>query len=262
MNNLLKKVKEFFIKIKELLSKTKPFFEKIGEFLSPVKAFYKKHFDILNPIVVLTVICIVIAAALSVTNSLTASRIAEMEFSKQEAEKRALLPADTYAEHTLSDFESDANFSFYSAESEGKTIGYLVTTSAKGYGGDIVIMTAFLPSGEIKSISILNADSETPGLGQNVTKEAFYSQFTGTKDKATVVKSAADKEKSEISAVTGATISSRGAVKAVNTAREALNAYLATPGLETSTSSPESGTQASSGDNETFDLGGEVVNEK
>ena len=84
MNNLLKKVKEFFIKIKELLSKTKPFFEKIGEFLSPVKAFYKKHFDILNPIVVLTVICIVIAAALSVTNSLTASRIAEMEFSKQE----------------------------------------------------------------------------------------------------------------------------------------------------------------------------------
>ncbi len=260
MSSLLNKAKEFFARIKEILQKTKPFFQKIGEILSPVKAFFKKHFDILNPIIVLTVICIVIAAALSITNSLTAARIDQISFAKQEAEKRALLSADTYVEHTVDGFENDANFAFFSAESDNKAVGYIVTTSAKGYGGDIVIMTAFLPNGEIKGISILNADNETPGLGQNITKEAFYSQFSSTADKATVVKGLPDKEKSEIAAVTGATISSRGAVKAVNTAREALNAYLATPGLESNTPTPESGAEATNGAE--LNMGGEAANEK
>lgn len=262
MTNLLNKAKDFFRKIKNILEKTKPLFQKIGEFLSPLKAFYKKHFDIFNPIIVLTVICIVIAAALSFTNSMTKTKIAEMEFAKKEAEKRALLPADTYAQHTMNGFEDDANFSFFTAENGNETVGYIVTTSAKGYGGDITVMTAFLPSGEIKSISILNADNETPGLGQNVTKEDFYSQFSGTTDKTTVVKSSPDKEKSEIAAVTGATISSRGTVKAVNAAREALNAYLTTPGLEVNPSAPESSTDASVTDATTPNMGGEAVNEK
>ena len=78
----------------------------------------------------------------------------------------------------------------------------------------------------IKAVSILSADNETPGLGQNVTTEAFTSQFKGTLNEMVVVKTTPDNMAGEIKAVTGATISSKGTVKAINAARIAIEEYL------------------------------------
>ncbi len=229
MPNLLKTFN--FAIIRNIFRKCIPLLSKIGVIFKPFKAFFKKHHDIVNPICVLTAICLIVAAALSLTNSLTASRIAAINLENKNKEMAALIPADSYGELTaqFEDIEWAQNYSgtsIYEAKTGDTLTGYLVTNSAKGYGGEIVVMTAFNTDRSVKGISILNADKETPGLGQNITKPDFYSQFSGLKTHASIVKTSADNAAGEIKAVTGATISSKGTVNAVNEALAALEKYL------------------------------------
>ena len=110
---------------------------------------------------------------------------------------------------------------------DGKIIGYIFKTSAKGYGGEIQVMTAVKPDASVAAVEILDASGETPGLGQNVTEEYFYSQYNGRPHDIVVVKGGnADKAKNEIDAVTGATISSKAVTEAVNTAIEYATAII------------------------------------
>ena len=165
--------------------------------------------DIFKPIIVLLAICIVIPLALSLTNELTADRIAKLAAENEKATMSQLIEAETFDKHE--------KFDFYIAKSQDEVKGYIFVTSAKGYGGEVSVMTAIGTDGKVQDIAILDATSETPGLGQNVTKESFYSQFSGKSGEITVVKNNAD-SKSEVNAVTGATISSRAVKDAVNKA--------------------------------------------
>ncbi len=224
MPNLLKTFN--FAVIRNIFRKCIPLLSKIGVIFKPFKAFFKKHHDIVNPICVLTAICLIVAAALSLTNSLTASRIAAINLENKNKEMAALIPAESYNEGLIMWETADPNLSIYEAKTGEEISGYIITTTAKGYGGEIIVMTAFNTDKSVKGISILNADEETPGLGQNITKPDFYSQFASLKTHASIVKTSADNAAGEIKAVTGATISSKGVVAAVNSAREELNAYL------------------------------------
>lgn len=180
--------------------------------------FIKKNWnDIFKPVVVLLAICVVIPLALSLTNKITVKRIAELEKKNTNETMTSLISAEEFEEKT---FGSENLFNYYVAKSEDKEIGYIFVTKAKGYGGEVSVMTAVNIDGTVKSVAILDASNETPGLGQNVTKESFYSQFTGKKEGVKVLKNGADSEKNEIDAVTGATISSRAVTKAVNEALE------------------------------------------
>ena len=76
-----------------------------------------------------------------------------------------------------------------------------------------MVMTAIDPELSIIGIKILDASGETPGLGQNVTKESFYGQFKGKGNK--------------INAVTGASISSKAVTDAVNEAYKYASEILA-----------------------------------
>ena len=182
--------------------------------------FIKKNWnDIFKPVVVLLAICVVIPLALSLTNKITVNRIAELEKKNTNETMTSLISAEEFEEKT---FGSENIFNYYVAKSEDKEIGYIFVTKAKGYGGEVSVMTAVNIDGTVKSVAILDASNETPGLGQNVTKESFYSQFTGKIEGVKVLKNGADNEKNEIDAVTGATISSRAVTKAVN---EALGNY-------------------------------------
>ncbi|MBE6769908.1 MAG: RnfABCDGE type electron transport complex subunit G [Ruminococcaceae bacterium] len=176
--------------------------------------FIKKNKEIIVPSATLLVICLVATLLLGVTNLLTAGQIAKLEEETQIAAMNEVLPAEGYTKTEGKEI--------YTAEKNGAVAGYIFVTSAKGYGGDINVMTAVDPAGKILAVSILSASDETPGLGQNVTKEGFYSQFLGLSGDITVVKNGADATKNEINAVTGATISSKAVTKAVN---EALTLY-------------------------------------
>ncbi len=186
--------------------------------------FFKKYFDVFKAIIVLTVVCLVISAALAVTNSITKDKIAEMERASATAAMEALIPNGEYTKTDLSNIKEIENADIYTVSKGDTTVGYIVTTAAKGYGGDVKVMTAISSDKKVIGVNILSAADETPGLGQNATKPDFYNQFKNKTSGVTVVKNGA--ENNEINAVTGATITSRAVTNAVNEALGQLDVYL------------------------------------
>lgn len=174
--------------------------------------------ELIKPIAVLLAICIIIPLALSLTNMITVDRIKELSIKKETQTMQGLIDADFFKKANLDD-----GTEYHIAQKDGKDIGYIFITSAKGYGGEVSVMTAVEADGVVKSVAILNAANETPGLGQNVTKENFYTQYSGKKSGVVIVKNGADEEKNEINAVTGATISSIAVTNAVNEALSNFN---------------------------------------
>lgn len=213
--------------MRDFLEKIKTVSQKISEFLSPATKIYKKYSDILKPVAVLTSICVIIGAALALTNALTSKKIADINLQTRNREMAALMPAETYNQPEISfpNLETDSNFSFFIAKNGQDNIGYIITCSAKGYGGDVVVMTAINKNNSIAGISVIGAEDETPGLGQNAKKPEFSSQFIGMSENITVVKNGANTAKNEINAITGATVSSKAVATAVNNAFSALGQY-------------------------------------
>jgi len=93
--------------------------------------------------------------------------------------------------------------------------GYAFESSIMGFQDEITAVIGVDKNmEEIKGIIILKC-LETPGLGGEITKEKFLKQFRGKNPPFTVVKTV-PREKYDIQAVTGATISSRAVVKMIN----------------------------------------------
>ncbi|MCI8360712.1 MAG: RnfABCDGE type electron transport complex subunit G [Clostridiales bacterium] len=169
---------------------------------------------ILRPTITLCLICALVTAALAGTNAVTKDKIAELQAANQGEAMARVLSADEYLEKTG---ELDGRqITYYIAQKSGKAAGAVYITSAKGYGGDVSVMTAVTPDGTVAAVEILSAADETPGLGQNATNPAFAEQFTGKSGQLGVVKTGAGK--TEINALTGATITSKAVVQAVNDA--------------------------------------------
>ena len=173
--------------------------------------FFARNAAILVPTAVMMAICLVVAAALSGTNLLTKDRIKQLEEKEQNASMSEVLKADEYEQ------KDDTT---YIAKSNGDTVGYIFVIAEKGYGGEVKVMAGIKADGEISAVKVLDATSETPGLGQNTGKEDFYNQYAGlsSKSEIEVKKNGASKEENSVNAVTGATISSKAVTKAVNTA--------------------------------------------
>ena len=181
-----------------------------------IKDLYKKCEDVIIPAAVLIIICVAVTLALSSTNLLTRGPIAEITAQNNRAAMEKVLKAESYTE--WSSQTEDGAFTYNVATNGSETVGYIFITSAKGYGGDVGVMTAIGTDGKVIAVEILDVSNETPGLGQNATKPYFYEQFIGMTDKTQVVKNGADPAKSQIDALTGATITSRAVTNAVNEA--------------------------------------------
>lgn len=89
--------------------------------------------------------------------------------------------------------------------------GTAVAVSPRGYSGPIEMMVGIDPQGKVKGLKILN-QRETPGLGANIVKPGFLNQFIGKSQKDPL------EPKSDIDAITGATISSRAVCQGVKEA--------------------------------------------
>ncbi len=158
--------------------------------------------------VILTVICAVSAAGLAFTDSLTAERIAKSEEKAERAAMSRVLPAEGYTAATVT--VNGTENRYFIAKNGEDEIGYVFTVQRNGYGGKVKVMTGIAKDGKITAVEVLNASDETPGLGQNVTKDSFSEQFKGLGGNAVIG--------SNVEAVTGATISSKAAVGCVNDA--------------------------------------------
>ena len=177
-----------------------------------IEAIKKNREDIIKPVGVLLAICIIIPLALSVTNKVTAKKIAELEAANSKKNMQSLIDADNFEEC------ENGEITYYAAINGGKTAAYIITESSKGYGGDVSVMTAIKPDGTVAGVAILDVSGETPGLGQNAAKESFFSQYIGLKKGVSVLKNGAKAENNEVDAVTGATITSTAVTRAVNKA--------------------------------------------
>ena len=161
--------------------------------------------------VALTLICAVAAGLLALTNHFTADKIAQVEKDAQSSAMKRIVAAEKFEEA-----EIDGTSYNIATDSEGKILGYIFTTSANGYGGEVKVMTGIDQNGNIIAIEVVSAGDETPGLGQNATKSSFWDLFKGKSGKLAVAKNAS--ADNEIQAMTGATITSNAVVTAVNEA--------------------------------------------
>ena len=170
---------------------------------------------VFKPIVVLCVICIVITGALAATNAATAPVILEATIKAQNEARNELLPE---AEGTFSKVDGvkvDNVSDVYAADNG---TGWVITSNAKGYGGTITVMSAFSPDGKIKQIKITEA-AETPGFGSNVTdNKSYWERYAGLDGTKQLVLG------QDVDGWSGATISSKALLRAMNSAIEAYNA--------------------------------------
>lgn len=181
--------------------------------------------DILKLGVTLFAICAVAALVLGVTNNITAPVIEERNIqASNEARKIVLSETDEFKE--LDGMNSDIVLEVYEGIKDGQVIGYTIKTSSKGYGGAIELMVGISKDGKITGVEIGN-HSETPGLGSKATEPMFKNQYVDkdVSNSLLVVKGSANND-NEISAISGATITSNGVTSGVNAAMKIYNEKL------------------------------------
>ncbi len=172
--------------------------------------------DYLVPTVTLFIICLVSTLLLGMTNEITAPIIAELAAETERKSRQVVFSqAADFGEATVSD---DGTSLVAALDEEGKTIGYVVVNTEKGYGGDISVMTGVDLNGKVTGVNILS-HSETAGLGANATGEKFRNQFVNLVKGITVSKG--EGGENSIDAITGATITSKAVTAAVNAAIKA-----------------------------------------
>ncbi len=165
------------------------------------------------PSIVLIVICLIVSSALSITNSITKDKIAEIDKQNSIAAMSEIFMEDgtEFSDNMIVIFE-DKEYEYSIAYMNGDVAGYIFTTSSSGYGGEVKVMTGVNLDGTIKTIKILSVANETPGLGQNATSEGFVSQFVGKSGSISTEKN------KDIDALTGATVTTNAVINDVNIA--------------------------------------------
>ena len=161
-----------------------------------------------KPIVVLSLICVIVTGALAATNEVTAPIITEATIAAENAARAEVLPeADSFS-------PVDGVSAVYTADNGA---GAVITASAKGYGGDVVIMVGINADGNIEAITVTQQE-ETKGIGSNVVDNPEYlAQYNGLSAAEPLVLN------EDVDARTSATVSSTAVINAVNAAIEAYN---------------------------------------
>ena len=166
--------------------------------------------------------CLIVALLLGLVNGVTAGPIAEINQQKTEAAMLAVVsdPDNTTFSDALElsgDMTAAATAAggtlneMYEVQVNGEAAGYAVKVTASGSQGSIEMMVGVDAEGAVTGVSVVN-HSETSGVG-------VLDQFIG--------KSAADGTLTvgtNVDAITGATVSTKGVTAGVNAALAAVAA--------------------------------------
>lgn len=176
--------------------------------------------EIIKTALSLFFICAVTAGLLAGINAVTAPAIEKNNLQKADETRRTVFPEATSFEQA----SAPDGTAYYIALKDSQKTGYVFTTCAKGYGGEIEVMTGINTDGTISRVSILSIN-ETPGLGMKAKNESFLNQYNGKSGKLSVIKNGSTSE-NEIDAITSATVSSVAVTNAVNEALEMYNSII------------------------------------
>ncbi|MBQ8388089.1 MAG: FMN-binding protein [Clostridia bacterium] len=166
----------------------------------------------------LLLICAVVAGIISGLQVLTRDQIAAneamVEQKKEEEKLRAI--DEIYGEgvefEKLKALPEGIDEIRTAVDVNGKTLA-TVTLTVKGYSTGLQVFVAFGAEGEVRRVMVL-ASKETTGIGSKVSDAGYLAGYEGQSGEI-VFGNGIDK-------IAGATISSKGVLGAVNTAREAL----------------------------------------
>ena len=176
----------------------------------------------------LLIISAVAALLLALTNSVTASTIAQRnEQANAEARKLVLESAQDFEE--VKDVKTDNSkgvkvSEIYEAkDASGNTVGYTLKVLPSGYGGTIELMVGIdSAKGQVSGINVV-INSETAGLGAKSTDPEFSDQYKGKPlEELSVLKNGTPGD-TEIKAISGATITSTAVTNGVDAAIEVYN---------------------------------------
>ena len=176
----------------------------------------------------LLIISAVAALLLALTNSLTASTIAQRnEQANAEARKLVLESAQDFEQ--VKDVKTDNSKGvevsevYEAKDASGKTVGYTLKVLPSGYGGTIELMVGIdSAKGQVSGINVVS-NSETAGLGAKSTDPEFSDQYKGKPlEELSVLKNGTPGD-TEIKAISGATITSTAVTNGVDAAIEVYN---------------------------------------
>ena len=176
----------------------------------------KKEPGVAAMIIVLSVICLVVAALLGIINGITAPLIAENNNKTIQESLQVVMPADSYDKVEFSD--ESVTIDTGTAVPVLGVYDVVEVNSPNGFGGAIDMMAGINSAGEVTGIAIIS-QAETSGLGSKDTDPDWQAQFQGATDVVSVTK-----DGGTINAITGSTITSRAVCDGVNAARAVVEA--------------------------------------
>ncbi len=188
------------------------------------KSLKRRGDSFLKDALILFAITLIAGGLLALVYNITKGPIEDAK-DKVEAESyRAVLPegntfeADTALEQKRKEFKAEGTEIqkvLAAKDKEGNTCGYVfLVVAEEGYGGDIQFSMGVNTEGTAEGVEIIQMN-ETAGLGAKSTEDEFKNQFKGVSGNVTVVKGEPQGE-NEISAISGATITSDAITLAVN----------------------------------------------
>ncbi len=165
----------------------------------------KSFRDILISALALMLIGGVVTAALAGTNVLTEDIIAERALKIENEARVDVIDADEFQSETRT-IDGEV-VTYHRAVKEGETVGYVFTATVSGKSSGLTVMTAISLEGHVTGVKI-TADNETAGYVDKVVKAGFLDALKG--HDATAI--------TDVDAVSQATKTSNGVLKAVNMA--------------------------------------------
>ena len=180
--------------------------------------------------VTLFVTCVIVAGLLGLVNQVTAPNIAAINKEKTEAAMKMVVADPDNSEFSdkleLTEEMTAAATAgggsvteAYAVTVNGESDGYALKIVASGSQGNIEMMVGVDGEGVVTGVSVVDS-SETAGIGTKVTGNEPLASGVGVLDQF-IGKSAADgglTVGSNVEAITGATVSTRGVTTGVNTA--------------------------------------------
>lgn len=181
----------------------------------------------------LTAIALVVAAMLGAVNLVTADKIAELNAQATASALSKVIPegAETGDALAIDDAVTAAASAqggtiegVYPVSINGEAAGYAVTVVASGSQGKIEMAVGMDAAGAVTGVSIIS-NAETSGIGSkvmgnepNAAGVPVLDQFIGMSGAGSLVVG------SNVTAISGATVSTKGVTKGVNAALAAVEA--------------------------------------
>lgn len=180
---------------------------------------------------ILFVITALAAALLGFVNAKTAPLIAENNIKKEQTALKAVMPdAADFKEIELTpelknaeDGRGEITKAYTALDQSGRVTGACVITETSGYDIGIQTVTGVNEDKTVAGVEIISLN-ETPGLGAKATDASFREQYTGKSAGIGVSKSGATD--TDIQAISGATLTSKGVTNGVNIALDAAEIIL------------------------------------